>query len=81
VTGTVHRSNITYSNDTNGTTNVNSRSGWTQTISLRDGKTAYLTAQNDGDDGTVIAEILFKGKVVRRSESEGAYCIASVSAR
>jgi hypothetical protein len=87
VTGTAGSSNITYTNETNGTSSV--RSGyssdgkmfWEKTVSLKSGDTAYVTAQNNSRDGTVVAEIWYGDTLVKRSESSGEYCIATVAGR
>jgi hypothetical protein len=75
-----------YTNETNGETNVttglDSFPGgmyWKKDVRLHSGERAYLTAQNDSDHGSVLVEILSDGKVVKSSESSGAYCIATVS--
>lgn len=87
VTGGATQAKITYANATDGNTTVmsgfNARGymSWSETVVLPSGSMAYLTAQNQSDSGTVVAEILYQGYVVKRSESSGAYCIASVSFR
>ena len=101
VSGTA-RSKITYTNETNGTSQARysgnhnephvygpgkhtwvepSPSEWTETVHLRPGEVAYLTAQSDEESGTVIVELVSHGVVLKRSESHGEYCIATVSGR
>lgn len=46
---------------------------------LRRGTFVYISAQNEGDTGTVRCEILVDGVVVEEAESSGAYVIASCS--
>lgn len=72
---------ISYSNETNGTTNVKDVGfNWKTTVTLHAGDTARLTAQNKfSSDDTLIVEILYGDEVVRRSESRGPYCIATVA--
>jgi len=38
----------------------------------------YLSAQNDGESGTVKVEILKNGSMIKQSSSSGAYVIATV---
>ena len=51
------------------------------------GSIAYLTAQSEdrvemgGKTISMVAEILYDGTVVKRSESHGEYCSAAVSMR
>ena len=40
---------------------------------------AYISAQNKGDYGSVTTEIIVNGSSLKKSTSEGAYTIASVS--
>ena len=85
VFGTAFASDITYANETNGTDHVtighNSQgeTWWEKAVTLPPGRVAYLSAQNNDDHGSVVAEIIAQGKVIKRSESSGAYCIATVS--
>jgi hypothetical protein len=87
VEGSAFQAKITYANETNGNTTVTSGSNehghmsWSETVTLPAGSMAYLTAQNQSDSGTVVAEILYQGYLVKSSESSGAYCIATASFR
>lgn len=88
VTGTATSAHISYTNETDGTTNVEStldpetlNIGWKQTVALKSGAMAYVTAQNGGTKGTVVAEIWYGDTLIKRSESSGEYCIATAAVR
>ncbi len=87
VRGTAGHAHITYQNETNGTTIAESTNGpagellFDKQVSLQSGDIAYLTAQNAGETGSIIVEIWYNGDLARRSESSGAYCIATVSGK
>jgi major membrane immunogen (membrane-anchored lipoprotein) len=88
VSGTTMEADITYTNETNGTDSMKSKDlnargevSWTKTVAMHPGDIVYLTAQNTMSRGSVIVEIEYNSVVVRRSESNGPYCIATVSGR
>lgn len=46
-------------------------------VKMDSGEFAYLSAQNNGDTGTVVCRITVDGKVIAENQSSGAYVIAS----
>ena len=88
VTGTTKKASLTYNNAQNGTdqtdverfgTNSLNSQPWTKTFTLRAGAFAYLAAQNGQSSGSITAEILINGRLLKSSTSKGQYVIASCS--
>ena len=75
------RASLTYS-DANGGTRQSSGVSLPHGISLRNvrrGDFLYISAQNDNASGSVTVEILVNGSSFKRSQSSGAYVIATAS--
>ncbi len=80
ITGTCSSVDITYSNQYGGTEqNKNVILPCFVGFNARSGHFLYISAQNNDKYGSVIVEIYKKGKLYKKSESSGAYVIASVS--
>ena len=71
---------MTYVNDQGGTQQDSASVPWTKDYpDMGFGKFAYLSAQNQGDSGTVTCKILRDGKEWKTSTSTAPYGIASCS--
>lgn len=81
VTGTARYVSITLENDSGGTEQLDKTSvPWSRTYyGFRRGDFVYLSAQNQGDSGSVVATIYVNGSQWKQSESTGAYVIATAS--
>ena len=81
VQGTCSSVDVTYNNaggDTEQMSDVDVP--WSKTLNdVPAGQFLYISAQNNDDSGTVVTKILVDGRELKRSESEGAYVIASCS--
>lgn len=78
--GTARSASLTYINASGGTEQQQAvRVPWQQQFSARRGQFVSISAQNQGDAGSVTCEILVDGVVLKRSTSDGAYTIASCS--
>jgi hypothetical protein len=83
VRGTARAASLTYQNASGGTEQRHDETlPWTYQLGeAHRGQFLYISAQNSGSYGTIIAEIVIDGVVVKHSESEGQYTIASASGR
>lgn len=81
VDGTAHEASLTYHTETGGTEQRDVSLPWQTTFTADEGTFLYLSAQNRGEFGTVIAKIRVNAITVKESRSEGAYKIASVNTR
>ena len=80
VTGSAETVNITYENDSGGISQVtNVPLPWSITFSGDLEDYVYLSAQNQGETGSVTVTIFKNGDVFKRATSEGSFVIASVS--
>ena len=80
VTGTADTVNITYKNEDGGTSQANGVSmPWTYLFKAQPGDSVYLSAQNNGESGTVTVTIYKDGSEFKKSSSTGAFCIATAS--
>jgi hypothetical protein len=80
VTGTAELVNITYQNDSGGISQVtNMPLPWSLSFSGDPADYVYLSAQNQGETGSVTVTIYKDGDVFKRASSEGSHVIASVS--
>lgn len=79
IEGTAKSVSLTYQNEQGGTEQQNALVPWKKTYTMQPGDFAYVSAQNNGESGTVICVIELNGKEVKRSTSSGAYTIASCS--
>lgn len=50
---------------------------WSRKLKVSAGDFLSISAQNQGEGGTIVCEILLNGQVLKRSKSSGAYAIAS----
>ncbi len=80
VEGTAASSSVTYINDQGGTQQDKVSVPWEKAYpDMGVAKFAYLSAQNDGDSGSVTCKILHDGKEWKVSTSTAPYGIASCS--
>jgi len=80
VTGSAELVNITYQNDSGGISQVTSMPlPWSLSFSGDPADYVYLSAQNQGETGSVTVTIFKDGDVFKRASSEGSHVIASVS--
>jgi len=78
VSGTAKSASLTYETPT-GTEQRTVNLPWSKTYKFSKGDFAYISAQNQGEVGTVKVEIKVDGTVWKHAESSGAYVIASCS--
>ena len=82
ISGSVNKVFITIENENGGTSQFSAISvPWTYTFSSRKpkGTFVYVSAQNQGETGTVTVTIYRDGTVFKTSSSTGAYVIATAS--
>jgi len=80
VTGTAQTVDITLSNKEEGTSQFGDVSvPWSMSFVAPRGNFVYLSAQNQGQTGTVICTIYINGDQFKSSTSSGAYVIATAS--
>lgn len=78
VTGS-HGLSITYTNQGSDTAQTKTYKTWDYSFSAKSGQFLYVSAQNEGDSGSVECEITVDGYTVKHTESQGGYVIASCS--
>ncbi len=76
IDGTASRASLTMRNETGGTEQGTHLVPWDDTFTVAPGQFVYLSAQNEGDHGTITCTITSDGQVVQTAESSGAYVIA-----
>jgi hypothetical protein len=80
VSGSTNKVSITYANSNEGTSQLTTNTPWSYKFSTaKTGQFLYVSAQNQRSSGTVIVEIYRHGTLYKKSESSGAYCIATAS--
>lgn len=80
ISGTAGSVSLTYVNATGGTEQISTAGvPWEKTFQMHYGDFVYLSAQNNGERGSVICEIELDNKTWKQSTSSGAYSIASCS--
>jgi|SRR3990172_6512500 len=79
VTGTASRASLTYENAQGGTEQTVVSIPWQESMIVDSGDFLYLSAQNEGESGSVTCEIWVDGVKWKESTSRGAYVIASCS--
>lgn len=80
VTGSASTVFVTYENENGGTSQIASAIvPWSHTFTANSGDFVYISAQNNGDSGSVTVTILEDGNVFKTSTSSGAYVIADAS--
>lgn len=81
VDGTASSASLTYNNASSGTEQQKVNLPWRKLMTVRRKYVAYISAQNQGEYGSVSVQILLNGILVKSSESSGEYGIASASGR
>ena len=82
VTGTARRASLTYQNDTGGTEQHTVSIPWSNSyFGFGLGDFVYVSAQNEGETGTLLCEIKSGGQVVYSGSASGAYSICTASGR
>jgi len=80
VTGTAFTVDVTYVNEDGGTSQESDVSvPWSYSFRRAEGEFVYISAQNQGNTGTVKVIIFRDGYLFKTSTSEGAYVIATAS--
>lgn len=80
VTGTADTVDVTYENADGGTSQESDVDvPWSYSFTGEPGDFVYISAQNQGQTGTVTVTIYTDGDVFKTSTSEGAYVIATAS--
>jgi hypothetical protein len=72
---------LTYQNQSGGTEQRKVSMPWNLEIKARSGAFLYLSAQKQGERGTIHATIYIDGQVLQQADSDSPYGIASVSGR
>lgn len=81
ITGSAKSANVTYTNEQGGTEQKTITLPWKRIYFMLPGKFAYISAQNQGDRGSVTCSIELDGSTAKESTSSGAYVIATCSGR
>jgi len=80
VTGTAQSASLTYQNKDGGTSQESDVSlPWTYSFEGKGGDFVYISAQNNGETGSITVTIYRDSEVFRTSTSTGAYTIATAS--
>lgn len=79
ITGSAKRVSVTLSNADGGTEQSVHNVPWSKKYTMSKGEFAYISAQNEGETGSVKCKIYINGVEWKKSESSGAYVIASCS--
>lgn len=79
VTGSTRSASLTYTNGSNGTEQRTVDLPWSASFEGTPGQHIYLSAQNQEDTGSVRVTISVNGREVKRSDSSGAYAIATAN--
>ena len=80
VTGTANTVFVTYENQSGGISQESDVSiPWSYSFQKKEGEFVYISAQNEGANGSVTVTIYRDGYVFKTSTSEGAYVIATAS--
>jgi len=80
VTGSASRVDVTYENEDGGTSQESNVSvPWSYSFEANYDTFVYISAQNQGESGTVTLTIYINGGKWKTSTSSGAYCIATAS--
>lgn len=82
ITGTAPSVDVTYQNASGGTEQRHSvRLPFSFKFTAAEGQFLYISAQNDGQSGSVVCQILLNDVEQKRSESSGAFVIADCSGK
>lgn len=79
VGGTAKSISLTYTNESGGTEQREVDLPWSKTFSARDGDFLYISAQDQGGSGDVMAYIIVNGNTKKSAHSSGPYTIATSS--
>ena len=79
VTGTASRASLTYENAQGGSEQLDVSVPWLKDFRFEAGAFVYISAQNQGEFGSIGCEIYLDGKKWKQSTSQGAYAIATCS--
>lgn len=79
VGGTAKSVSLTYTNESGGTEQREVDLPWSKTFSVRDGDFLYISAQDQGGSGDVMAYIIVNGNTKKSAHSSGPYTIATSS--
>ena len=80
VTGSASKVDVTYENEDGGTSQESDVSvPWSYSFKGYSGDFVYISAQNQGETGSVTVTIYKNGSVFKTSTSSGAYVIATAS--
>ena len=79
VSGTATQASLTYSNSQGGTAQETVNLPWQRQFSMIKGDFLYISAQNQGDTGSVTTEIRVNGVQFKSTTSSGAFVIATAS--
>lgn len=80
VTGSNNKVDITYANKDEGTSQANNVSmPWSYSFKGKQGQFLYISAQNQGESGSVTVTIYRGDKKFKRATSTGPFCIASAN--
>ena len=79
VSGSASEASMTYSNSSGGTEQKKTYIPWQTSFTAEPSTFLYVSAQNQGDTGSVTCEIWVDGELYKTSTSSGAYTIASCS--
>ncbi|HNT76392.1 MAG TPA: hypothetical protein PKH77_15360, partial [Anaerolineae bacterium] len=79
ITGTASRASLTYQNAQGGTEQTVVSIPWKESLIVESGDFLYLSAQNEGEFGSVTCEIWVNDVKWKESTSQGAYVIATCS--
>ena len=81
VTGSASKVFITYQNENGGTSQEEASVPWSYSFTAESGDFVYVSAQNQGDNGSVTVTIYKDGEVFKTSTSSGGYVIATADGR
>lgn len=80
VTGTARSASVTYQNGSGGTSQeADMAVPWRRSFNMSGGDFLYISAQNQGEYGSVVTTIYVDGALFKTSTSSGAYVIADAS--
>jgi hypothetical protein len=80
VEGSAKTASVTYATNGGGTAQGDVAIPWRSSKSnFSDGQFMYISAQNNGNTGSVIVKIVSNGTVIKQTISSGAYVIATAS--
>lgn len=81
ITGTTGNVDITLTNASGGTEQINVKPPWSVEFAGSAGRALYVSGQNKWDAGTVTCEILVGGQIVQTATSNTPFGVATCSGR